>query len=121
MAFTDTEKAEVLYYLGYPAKVIDPDSLEYNSLVNSRLVNFPEDFEAFVRKIVVDIKELEAQLKKSQCTMGTKQVGDIVLNPDKVASNLKREFKRLLMELSEVTNIRYISKRLGSSVVKVRF
>ena len=56
MSFDNEETAKVLYYLGHPAKVVDENSLEFNSLVNDRLKNFPADFEDFVRKLLVDIE-----------------------------------------------------------------
>lgn len=121
MAFTSTEKATILYYLGYPAKVVDINSLEYNSMVNSRFENYPVDGEPIVRDLLTQIAALKAALTKAQCTMGTKQVGDIHLNPDMVGSNLKKELKRLYTELSEMMNITRIGKALGSKNVRVSY
>ena len=120
MAFTSEEKAKILYFLGYPAKVTDPNSLEYNSIVNDRFESFPADAEPIARDLISQVEALKTKLTQSHGDMRVKKVGDIELNPDKVASNLKSELKRLYLEISELMNIRYISKK-GSRNVRVRY
>ena len=121
MAFTTKEKATILYHLGYPSKIVDPTSIEYNSIINGRFLNVPFDSENIARELLADIESLKAQLVKARCSMGTKQVADITLNPDEFDRNLKRELKRIYNELSELMNISYISKKLGSSSRRVRY
>jgi len=118
MAFDTDEKAIILYHLGYPAKVVDPNSIEYNSIVNDRFENFPSEFEDIVRGLIDQIAATKLNITSSQGDMRVKQVGDIVLNSDNVSSNLKIELKNLYVELSNLMNITYRG-RLGNRNVRV--
>jgi len=108
MAFATDEIQKILYHLGYPAKTSDPNSLEYRNIIMSRFENVPADSEEIILGLIVQIDDLKAKLTKAHCMMGTKQVGDVTLNPDMVAKNLKGELRRLYRELSQVINIKYI-------------
>lgn len=118
MAIEKEEKAEILYYLGYPAKVVDKNSLEYNSIINDRFESFPEEFEPIMRQNLSEIKALKERMIGSHNDLRVKQVSDIILNTDEMLTKYKSELRRLSKDLGGLMNIRY---RSGSTSISVRY
>jgi hypothetical protein len=107
----DKEKTDVIYYLGYPGKVLIPTSTHYQNTINDRLNNLTADIEARVRELLRKLAKVDKQLEEAACRFSTLQVDDIRINPEE-RRLLSLERKRLLRELSSLIDIPQIS---GSS------
>jgi len=104
MAFTTTEKNRIVRLLGWPAKVLVNTSTVYNSVVNDRLTLSDTEAEAEVRTLLNRIVGLDERLETAICRVSTKQVDSIHLNNDEIPM-LRRERRRLILELSEFLSI----------------
>lgn len=108
MAFTLEDKNKIIFHLGHPAKTLDINSLEFNTIINSRFENLSTDAEDLILSLVADLDAIRVKIQESRCRMSTKQVGDITLNSDNEAILLRKELRRLAKELSRLINIAYV-------------
>lgn len=115
MAFTEGEKATVIFYLGWPAKVLVATSQVFNSVVNDRLLGVPVDSEGRVRKILKALKALDERLECAADRLSASQVDDITLNKDEIGA-LKGERLRYIRELSDLLDITIMRSGAGINV-----
>ena len=104
MALSDTEKANVVFYLGWSGLTIVSGSTQYNSVVNNRLTNLNDEIERIVRGLLDRLEALDKKLDAASCRLSASEVQDIVLNPDEIRW-LKAERRRLIRELSDHLDI----------------
>jgi hypothetical protein len=117
MAFTTEEKQKIVRVLGWPYGVIVTTSLDYNTVVNSKLNTVTTDAEEAVKGLLSRMDKLDAQLEKALCRTSATQIGDIRLNQEEIPT-LRRERKRVIMEISEFLGIAYVSN-IGSGMSNV--
>jgi hypothetical protein len=117
MAFSTEEKQKIVRVLGWPYGVIVTTSLDYNNVVNTKLSSTTTDSEEATRLLLSRLDSLDTQLEKALCRTAATQVGDIKMNADEIPT-LRRERKRVIMELSEFLGIAYISN-IGSGMSNV--
>jgi hypothetical protein len=104
MALTDMQKAEIVFYLGYPGKSIIETSDSYNSTVATKLLNLSADMETLAIRLLTKIKKIDEQLVEALGRMYTKKIEDIELNSD-VRVLVRAEKKKYLQELSGLLDI----------------
>lgn len=104
MALSDGEKYDVIRYLGWPAKTIQAGSLDYNTVIVSRLNNLHAEVEEDIRDMLERIETMDEKREKAMSRAGVKQIGDIILNNDEF-SLLKGERKRIIKELAALLGI----------------
>jgi hypothetical protein len=109
MALTSAQKNDVVRLLGWPGKLLITTSTHYNSVVASRLDNLNAEIEADVITLLTRVVGLDVKLDEALGRVMSTKVGDIELNPEEM-NILRRERKRVLVELSELLDIPIASK-----------
>jgi len=104
MALSQSEKQEVVYFLGWSGLTLVSGSTQYNSVVNDRLRNLNDDIERLTRGLLARIKSLDVKLEAALCRVSTSEVDNIVLNKDEIPM-LRKERMRLIWELSDHLDI----------------
>jgi len=117
LAFTDSEKVDIICYLGWPGTSITPGSQNFNSIINDRLgidaeVGEPETL-ARARKFLSKLKVLDEKLEEAQCRAATSKVDNITINQNEI-SLLIKERKRCIRELSALIDIEMFEPSGGS-------
>lgn len=102
---TQTEKYNVLRYLGYPIRTIDSTSLSYIKQVADRLSTFPTDAEGILRELLDRISTLDGQLEKQVAKSNVKSIDDIEFF-DHGADELRRERRKVINEIAVLVDIR---------------
>lgn len=113
MALTDAQKYKVVSLLGWPARVIDPTSVLFNSMVNSRLTGFSTAVDDQVIALLSRLATLDDRLLKALDRAGVEQIDDIKLNGQEM-DTLRRERNRVILELSTLLDIPKVNN--GSSM-----
>lgn len=104
MALEADEKLKVVRLLGWPGLVLTPTSQSYNSTVNTRISNLPEEVEDEVRVLLLRIEGLDEKREAALCRASTKKIDDIELNENELTI-LGNERKKLIGELSDLLEI----------------
>lgn len=104
MALTDTQKAEIIFFIGWPGKTLVENSTSFNRIVSDRLNNLTAEIEAQITKIIGRVKKIDDKLMEAVDRFSTKKVGDIEIN-DKERSLLKGERKRYITQISQLVDI----------------
>ncbi len=112
------EKHTLIRLLGWPGRTLDSTSTAYNTIVTDRATNMTGEMEADVRGLLERIQELDEKLEKALCRAAVKEVDGVTLNSEQEIMLLRRERRRLLMELAELTEIPLVS-RVGSAMGSV--
>ena len=117
--FSDQERYDMIFYLGWPAKVLLSGSTHYQKTLNDRFLNLSEEAETIARRILKKLKKLDEKLEEAQCRFATSKVGgganSIELNENERELLLK-ERKRCIRELSQTLDIPVNS--MGGSVMR---
>jgi hypothetical protein len=108
MALSDTEKADVVFRLGWSGKVLIEGSTDYSKIIADRLTGLSAPIEAQIRLLLSRLKKITESIDSAICRLSAKQVGDITLRDDELYQ-LRREEKRLKKELADLTDIPYMS------------
>jgi hypothetical protein len=93
MAFTATEKANIIFYLGYPAKTIVPDSTSYSNVIAGRLDNNSVDIETIARDLLAKIVTSRAEIELAKGRLKASKVEDITLNDREMRDRWKEDSK----------------------------
>lgn len=104
MALSDTEKADVVYRLGWSGKVLVVGSTDYSKTIADRLIGLSAPIEAQIRSLLTRLKSITESIDAAVCRLAAKQVGDIILRDDELYQ-LRREEKKLKKELAALTDI----------------
>lgn len=115
MAFSETEKVQILRHLGWPPTTIDSTSLDYSKIVSDRLTNASTAVQGIVRDLLDRVETLDVKLEKALSRMGVKQIDDITLRDNEV-ENLRRERRRIFKEIAVLLNIRMLGGGMMGSV-----
>lgn len=114
MALLDNEKYDILFYLGYPGKVLVPDSTHFSNILADRLENLNINIEGIVRNILAELSSIDTQLNEARCRLSAMSVGDIKMN-NRELSQLKSERNFWIRRLSDELDIP-ITKKGGVNV-----
>lgn len=104
MALSDKQKADVVFFLGWPGKTLVVDSTNYNRTTAQRLENLSAGIESQVEGLLEKLKRNDERLEAASDRMAAKKVGDIELNGDELAM-LRNERNRLRKLLSQLLDI----------------
>ena len=104
MALSDTQKHQVVFYLGSSGKTIIAGTTDYNKTVVDALSGLNSYVEAQVGDLLNLIADAKEKFTASSSRMLVKRVGDIELNTDEHRS-LGQEYRRLVKELSALLGI----------------
>ena len=116
MALDQTTKSKIVFFLGYPGKVLIASSTHYNKIVNDRMENLDAFIEAQVATLITDIETTRAKLVTTQNKGNVKQVGDIVFDTDRSRSMVTKEYQRYLKELSCLLDLPIVCKRNSANI-----
>lgn len=100
------DQADVVFFLGYPGKILVPQSTDYNGILANRLLDMSVQVENQIATQLVKIRTVRLRIESSTKRMLASQVGDIKLNENEHPL-LQKEQKRLLRELGDLTGIPY--------------
>lgn len=100
MPFTDTQKAEVRKYLGYP----DLTRGEYSKLEGA-LVAISEEAVSQVTVLLADIASVETELRGSWSLQKAKKVEEITLAGSDQISALRSEGNRLVTAIGSILGV----------------
>lgn len=112
MSLSAQEKADIILYLGWPAKTIIENSTDYSKPIVDRMASLTAPFEVQVRDLLEKISNLDVKLEAASSRLSAKQVGDITLRDDEIYQ-LKKERKRIVSRLSDLLDIEVISSGSG--------
>ena len=104
MALSEINKLKIVTLLAWPARVIDPDSKVYNSVVNDRLNNLSPAMEGLVIEKLDSIEKTDNRLDKAICKAGVQSVGNVHFNGREFGM-LRKERSRLIGEVSDILDI----------------
>jgi len=107
------EQHAVVRVLGWTGKVIQENSTAYNSQVYDRVSNITTEMEDEARTLLERIAKLDAKLETALCRVSVKEVDGIKLNSEMELMQLRKERKRLIMELSDLLDIPYVGSSSG--------
>ncbi len=118
MALTSREQQKILRFLGWAGLTVVPDSTHFNSVVNDRLGNnvskpLTVDIEREVRDILERLINIDTCLDEAKCRLTASQVDKITLNKNEI-SELRKERKRWIRELSDILDIPIMRSGFGS-------
>lgn len=115
MAFTESEKVEIVSFLGWPGTTVVESSLSWNKGVNDRL-NVILSIEKIARKHLKNVRAIDEKLEKAQCSAGVSKIDDIAFDGSTI-QKLKAERRRALNDLSHLLDIPYVKS--GGTIVGV--
>lgn len=118
MALTDFQKHEIVRLLGWSGKSLIEGSLDYNTVMVSRLNNLNSHIEGQVITLLDRIEVMDQKLEKAMSRAAVKIIGDITLNENEFYL-LRKERKKLLKELSDLLGIEIIGSVNGMMSVCV--
>lgn len=101
---TATQKAQIIFYLGYSASSIIPGSTDFDRILANRMESLTPEAEVIIEGLLTQIGEVRGKLSTSSSRMLVKKVGDIELNSDEHVL-LGSEHRRLLRDLSSTLGI----------------
>ena len=113
MALTDTQKATVIFYLGYAGKTLIQGSTSYSKIISDRLENLSPEIETQTSSILIKIKDIDSRLEDSAGHFAAKKVGDIELNGNE-RMLLIAERSRYIGQLSGLLDIPSMGSGSGS-------
>ena len=115
---TATQKAQIIFYLGYSATSIILGSTDYDKILADRMENLTPEAETLVGALLVQIGDVRTKMATSSSRMLVKKVGDIELNSDE-HSLLSMEYRRLLRDLSSLMGINIANSSSGGRMFGV--
>jgi len=104
MALSDKQKADVIFFLGWPAKTLIENSTNYNRTTAQLLENLNTVIESQVQHLLEKLRANDTRLEEAQDRLSAKRVGDIELNTNELET-LKAERNRLRKLLSQLLDI----------------
>lgn len=103
--FSEAQKVDILYYLGWPARSLDKTSSTYRSILADRLNNVNNSaIETKAIEMVNRLKTIETRLDGASARVVAIQVDDIKLNPNEI-QGLRSERRRLVRQLGAFLEI----------------
>lgn len=105
-ALTAEQKYKVIFALCHTGTVIDPTTVNFNSIIRDRLETIYDDFVSDrVTVLLTQIESAETILRGSPSKASLKRIGDIELDNTSGIPLIKSEVKRLKSELSRLLDI----------------
>jgi hypothetical protein len=104
VALTAAQQNSVVFYLGYPGKILIVGSTHYDQTVVTRMQALDANTELQVESLLTQIAAVRVKITASTSRMLVRKVGDIELNSGEHEA-LGRENKRLLRDLSVLLDI----------------
>ncbi len=116
MSLSSETKHQILFFLGYPGKILIEDSTHFNRIVSNRLENLNIYIENQIEDLLAKIVVNRQNLVNTQVKGNVKSIGDIHLDTTRSRSMVDKEYKRCLKELSCLLDIDIVCKSNGSSI-----
>ena len=101
----DQDRADVVFYLGYPAKIVNENSTHYSGIYDDRMNRLAPATVARVKELLALIKETRTQLDNTRADSHVNRVGEIGLSPQYVSTNIRAQYNRYIGELSRILDI----------------
>lgn len=116
MALSQETKHKIVFFLGYPGKVLIPGTTHFNKIVSNRMDNLNPFIEDQVEKLLEKIEESRTNLESTQKKGNVKSIGDIHLDTSRTRSMVQAEYKRCLKELSCLLDIPMVCKGMSANI-----
>lgn len=116
MALSQETKHKIVFFLGYPGKVLIEESTHFNKIVSNRMDNLNTFIEDQVEVLLEKISETRNNLESTQKKGNVKSIGDIHLDTTRTRSMVQKEYKRCLEELSCLLDIPIVCKGMGANI-----
>lgn len=104
MALDNTQKSQIMRYLGWPDSVLVEGSQFYNNWMNERLDMISEAGEPQVEKLVARILGIDDQLEQSNQRLKVGSIDGLRLQKEEQRM-LHKERKNIIRQLSDFVNI----------------
>lgn len=115
MSFSTEDKYRIVMALCHAGTVLDPGSVNFNSIVRDRLAIDNIYVEERAVYLVDEIEAVRLQLRSSPTKSNVKRIGDIELDTTISLDLIKKELNRLITELSQLLDISNQCKGSGGS------
>ncbi len=104
MALSDKQKADVIFFLGWPGKTLVVDSTSYSRITAQKLENLGAGIESQVENLLDKLKKNDERLESASDRLAAKRVGDIELNEDElmILRNERNRLRKLLSQLIDI-------------------
>lgn len=112
-------KYKVIFALCYTGTVLDPNSVNFNSIVRDRLNIDNFYIEERVTVLLSKIESIKSLLENSPTKNNVKRIGDIELDTENGRDLITKEYARLLDELSKLLDLPSMCKAGGGRNVPV--
>ena len=102
---TQDQMADVVFYLGLPGKVINPDSTHFNGVLTDRMKNLLQPTIDRIVELLGLIKETRAKLDATRDDGNISGVGEIQLDPRLTDKYIQKQHSRYLNELAHLLDL----------------
>ena len=99
------QRADAVFFLGYPAKVLVPDSTHYNRIIYNRFIDIDQATVDRVDELITLIKETRTKLDNTRDDANVSQVGEIGIDPNLADHYISKQYKRYIRELSATLDV----------------
>lgn len=117
-AFSDNEKYDILYYLGWPLQTIEEDSTYFRNTVKTRLDGASPGVIRVVRRILARLQDINQSERDISKAMLVSSVGDVKIS-DKARDEIERERLRTVRDLSAALDLPIVGRSSGGISVVV--
>ena len=100
------QQTEVAFYLGYPNKILQPDSTNYNQIFVNYLHNISDEALARVGELLELIKGMRKQLDQTSVDAHVTGIDELSFDARAKIDNVQRQYKRYIYELANTLDIR---------------
>lgn len=105
MTIPEENQHKVAFFLGYPAKILQPDSTDYNKIFANRMTNLPQYTVARVDQLLTIIEETRTHLDDTRRDANVTRVGEISIDANLSDRYIYKQYNRYVGELSKTLDI----------------
>ena len=113
------DQAKIVFYLGYPAKVIVKSSTHFNGIIADRFLDLEQTTVDQVTALLALIESTRTKLDDTRDDAQVTSVGEINLDPAYVDKYIAKNYRRYINEISSLLDIPIRKSNFGGTSVKV--
>ena len=118
-ALTPDIQERVIFYLGYPSKILRDNSTHFNRILNNRMTNLSDFGVQRVKELVDKIEDARTKLDQTPEDAHVSSIDEISLDTSMAVTNIQKQYTRYVKELSSFLDIP-IRKNNGAGVGSIR-
>lgn len=94
----------VLRYLGWPIKLVDPDSSSYSGIITRTLRSFPDDAQDILFSLLTRLEQIDGQIQDMVGRSNIKAIDDIQFFEDSTGQ-LRKERSNVIREVASLMDM----------------